>query len=198
MPQRKNNDLYLWNYEAPEAPVYTFTGHSDTPTEFIWRNQASSAYSTTYPQEYQLVTWSKDMHIRMWPISEEIRNAASYPQIPSNPETPYSALERTMSQRSPFLERSTRALTQEMRANSEPRNLRAALLGEIQKSEFPESSLKMRSSIAQISQLRTSSTKKFPQISEKNMTSIAEIEKELEHIKSVFPNVLYIDKVDRY
>jgi WD40 repeat protein len=39
MPQRKDNNLYMWNCAAPNAPVYTFSGHSDTPTEFVWRYQ---------------------------------------------------------------------------------------------------------------------------------------------------------------
>ncbi|KAI8912450.1 WD40-repeat-containing domain protein, partial [Gorgonomyces haynaldii] len=37
MPQRKDNNLYLWNLDYPSVPMHIFSGHSDTPTEFVWR-----------------------------------------------------------------------------------------------------------------------------------------------------------------
>ncbi|KAJ1343998.1 hypothetical protein BSLG_001478 [Batrachochytrium salamandrivorans] len=53
MPQRKDNNLYLWSCENRTSPLYTFSGHSDVPAEFVWR---------CIDGHYQLVTWSKDHH----------------------------------------------------------------------------------------------------------------------------------------
>jgi WD40 repeat protein len=75
MPQRKDNSLYLWNRDMPQAPTYTFSGHSDVPTEFVWRYQREHANCSD--NEYQLVTWSKDMHLRLWPISKETVKSVS-------------------------------------------------------------------------------------------------------------------------
>ena len=79
MPQRKDNNLNLWNFTRgfETGPVYTFSGHLDTPTEFVWRFQRDTAYSQDY-QEYQLLTWSKDMNLRLWPISQEIAASVDY------------------------------------------------------------------------------------------------------------------------
>lgn len=88
MPQRKDNSLYLWNLDKPEAPAYTFAGHSDTPTEFVWRVKSqdqSKASITDFAQEYQLVTWSKDMHLRLWPISRDIAAYVGHYQGQSSP-----------------------------------------------------------------------------------------------------------------
>ncbi|KAJ3271608.1 hypothetical protein HDV01_006478 [Terramyces sp. JEL0728] len=76
MPQRKDNNLYLWNRDNTRAPVYTFAGHKDVPTEFVWRYNRDSAFNHAY-QDFQLVTWSKDMHLRLWPISSELTKAVS-------------------------------------------------------------------------------------------------------------------------
>ena len=37
MPQRKDTNLYLWDCEDLNVPVLTFSGHTDIPTEFVWR-----------------------------------------------------------------------------------------------------------------------------------------------------------------
>ena len=37
LPQRGENDLGVWSYDHPEAPVYLLEGHSDTVKEFVWR-----------------------------------------------------------------------------------------------------------------------------------------------------------------
>jgi WD40 repeat protein len=72
MPQRNDNNLYLWNRDNQFAPVYTFEGHTSTPTEFVWRYNRAFNYSNSSNQ--QLVTWSKDMHLRLWPIKGDILN----------------------------------------------------------------------------------------------------------------------------
>ena len=37
MPQRSENNLYLWNQDKPEVPVHAFKGHKDVVKEFVWR-----------------------------------------------------------------------------------------------------------------------------------------------------------------
>ncbi|KAJ3320791.1 hypothetical protein HDV06_004802 [Boothiomyces sp. JEL0866] len=81
MPQRKDNNLYLWNRDNTRAPIYTFTGHKDVPTEFVWRYNRDSSFHHV-DQDFQLVTWSKDMHLRLWPISGDLVKAVS----PEKPE----------------------------------------------------------------------------------------------------------------
>ena len=64
MPQRKDTNLYLWDYDNLSEPIFTFSGHTDVPTEFVWRVGHIDDETT----EYQLVTWSKDQNLRLWPL----------------------------------------------------------------------------------------------------------------------------------
>ncbi|KAJ3129777.1 hypothetical protein HK098_000147 [Nowakowskiella sp. JEL0407] len=57
MPQRNSNDLSMYAATNLTAPVHLFSGHSDVPKEFVWRND-----------DYQLITWSLDKTLRIWPI----------------------------------------------------------------------------------------------------------------------------------
>eukprot|EP00842_Homolaphlyctis_polyrhiza_P005824 jgi/Hompol1/6242/HPOL_004901-RA len=70
MPQRKDTNLYLWGCDNKTTPLYTFSGHSDMPTEFVWRY---------YDGHYQLVTWSKDHTLRLWPVTPEFVKYAKSP-----------------------------------------------------------------------------------------------------------------------
>ncbi|KAK6094906.1 hypothetical protein MT418_005170 [Batrachochytrium dendrobatidis] len=67
MPQRKNNDLYLWSCQNRTSPLYTFSGDNDVPAEFVWR---------CIDGHYQLITWSKDQIMRLWPISADVVKGA--------------------------------------------------------------------------------------------------------------------------
>ncbi|CAG8594124.1 7828_t:CDS:10, partial [Paraglomus occultum] len=70
MPQRLETTLYLWNREKPEKPVHSFQGHKDVVKEFVWRMKGGGD-SNVDDREFQLVTWSKDQHLRLWPIKDE-------------------------------------------------------------------------------------------------------------------------------
>jgi WD40 repeat protein len=72
MPQRKDNNLYLWNRDIQNTPVYIFEGHKNLPTEFVWRYNQESAFTRSDIGDQQLVTWSKDMHLRLWPVGKKI------------------------------------------------------------------------------------------------------------------------------
>ncbi len=62
LPQRNDNDLYLWDAASVTKPLITFSGHTDTVKDFVWRKIGN---------EFQLVTWSKDQHLRLWPVNQE-------------------------------------------------------------------------------------------------------------------------------
>jgi WD40 repeat protein len=49
MPQRKDTHLSLWSAHDVTDPIHTFSGHTDIPREFAWRNRGDGVY--------QLVTW---------------------------------------------------------------------------------------------------------------------------------------------
>ena len=68
MPQRKDNSLTLWNMHSQPSldssnteleEVYKFEGHRNAVREFVWRKRG---------EEYQLVTWSTDQTLRVWPV----------------------------------------------------------------------------------------------------------------------------------
>ncbi|TPX73910.1 hypothetical protein CcCBS67573_g04826 [Chytriomyces confervae] len=64
MPLRTDNELTIWSRENLNEPVAQFAGHTDVVKEFVWRKCGDS--------EYQLVTWSKDQTLRLWPIDSKI------------------------------------------------------------------------------------------------------------------------------
>lgn len=60
LPQRNDYNLYLWDPLSVSKPLIVFSGHTDIVKEFVWRKVGN---------EFQLVTWSKDQHLRLWPIN---------------------------------------------------------------------------------------------------------------------------------
>lgn len=70
MPQRTENTLFLYNRETPKEPVYAFEGHADNVKEFVWRWKGDPDNAEN--REFQLVTWSKDQNLRLWPIKPEV------------------------------------------------------------------------------------------------------------------------------
>ncbi|EMR11435.1 hypothetical protein PNEG_00455 [Pneumocystis murina B123] len=86
MPQRDDNSLYLWDIQdensAPVEPSAKFEGHTDIVKEFVWRYSETDDISKD-TRRFQLITWSKDHHLRLWPISNEILKSTGH-----NPEKP--------------------------------------------------------------------------------------------------------------
>ncbi|KAI8334949.1 hypothetical protein BC941DRAFT_399392 [Chlamydoabsidia padenii] len=78
MPQRSESTLYLYGRATPDEPVHLFEGHTDTVKEFVWRWKGGQANSDGDDREFQLVTWSKDQNLRLWPVSEEITKAVGH------------------------------------------------------------------------------------------------------------------------
>ncbi|KAI8802649.1 hypothetical protein BJ742DRAFT_832208 [Cladochytrium replicatum] len=69
MPQSGDNSLFLYSITDFTRPAYTFAGHTDVPREFVWRKQSSNKRNGS---EFQLVTWAKDKHLKLWPIDTAI------------------------------------------------------------------------------------------------------------------------------
>ncbi|KAI8993171.1 hypothetical protein BDB01DRAFT_847081 [Pilobolus umbonatus] len=72
MPQRTDSKLTLYNIANAETPIHAFEGHVDTVKEFVWRWKGDANGSNGDDREFQLVTWSKDQNLRLWPVSENI------------------------------------------------------------------------------------------------------------------------------
>ncbi|KAJ3312276.1 hypothetical protein HDV04_003297 [Boothiomyces sp. JEL0838] len=163
MPQRKDNNLYMWNRNNPRAPVYTFTGHKDVPTEFVWRYNRDSSFHHV-DQDFQLVTWSKDMHLRLWPISSDLVKAVS----------PERLEDQFLLDPIQIRGKLGKSLFQAKRTHSEP---------QLYIAESVDANLD-RASV---------SPSGYP-ISEEDFSSdMLQIEKELVHVSLKFPGV-YIDK----
>ena len=74
LPQRKDNKLYLWDCNSLAEPLIVFSGHTDIVKEFVWRKTLG---------QFQLVTWAKDQHLRLWPVDPEdllIARSSSLPK----------------------------------------------------------------------------------------------------------------------
>lgn len=52
------------------APVERFAGHENVVKDFVWRMRGGND-SAFDDREFQLVTWSKDRTLRIWPVSRE-------------------------------------------------------------------------------------------------------------------------------
>ncbi|KAJ2912007.1 hypothetical protein MD484_g8411, partial [Candolleomyces efflorescens] len=55
--------------------VETFDGHRDVVKEFVWRRGM--------PDEFQLISWSKDRTLRFWPVSAEVMQNVGYTPEPT-------------------------------------------------------------------------------------------------------------------
>lgn len=89
MPQRTDSKLTLYNRACAETPVHAFDGHQDTVKEFVWRWKGDINGSSGDDREFQLVTWSKDQNLRLWPVSEDIMKSVGHE--PSKTKTKLSA-----------------------------------------------------------------------------------------------------------
>ncbi|KAI9244456.1 hypothetical protein BDA99DRAFT_529033, partial [Phascolomyces articulosus] len=77
MPQRTETTLYLYSRDTPTVPVHRFQGHTDTVKEFVWRWKGGNGPEGD-DREFQLVTWSKDQYLRLWPITEDIMKSVGH------------------------------------------------------------------------------------------------------------------------
>ncbi|KAF9006877.1 hypothetical protein BGZ52_008370, partial [Haplosporangium bisporale] len=99
MPQRTETSLSLWNRDRSDEPVCKFEGHTDTVKEFVWR--VRDVGDNTDERLFQLVTWSKDQHLRLWPISDKMLEAMDHKATAPIEIAPYPPLHDNMSFRDP-------------------------------------------------------------------------------------------------
>ncbi|WFD21009.1 hypothetical protein MCAP1_003264 [Malassezia caprae] len=74
--QRGDTAPCMWKYGVDE-PVHRFVGHSDIVKEFLFRTKGG-ADSSHDDREFQLITWSKDQTLRLWPITEEMLSSVGH------------------------------------------------------------------------------------------------------------------------
>ncbi|PRP84715.1 WD repeat-containing protein 59-like [Planoprotostelium fungivorum] len=94
MAQRNDHTLRMWNIRDLTSPIRHFTGHTDVITAFDWRCRMYNG-----SKEYQLVTWSKDQHLRLWYIDKNLQEMvtrqtsaiAMIPKASEDDQTPLTA-----------------------------------------------------------------------------------------------------------
>ncbi|QPG74437.1 hypothetical protein FOA43_001766 [Brettanomyces nanus] len=83
MPSRGgNNSVYIVKYgdkeqESNLRPSYIFKGHTEPVKDFVWRTRHHEN-SSVDDREFQLVTWSADCDLRLWPINQDIYDNFNY------------------------------------------------------------------------------------------------------------------------
>ncbi|PWN97571.1 hypothetical protein FA09DRAFT_330257 [Tilletiopsis washingtonensis] len=77
LPQRGDTSLSMWSKERPDAPVERFVGHRDIVKEYLFRTRGGNNRDND-DREWQLLTWSKDQTLRLWPVSEEATRAVGH------------------------------------------------------------------------------------------------------------------------
>ena len=79
LPQRGEDALEMFSTSAnaPAEPIQRFEGHDDVVKEFVWRVRGGD--NPDYEdREFQLVTWSKDRTLRIWPVGRDITERMGY------------------------------------------------------------------------------------------------------------------------
>ncbi|KAI9674596.1 MAG: hypothetical protein M1829_003678 [Trizodia sp. TS-e1964] len=85
MPQRGNNDLFLYDrrlseqsaQDVPVAPVHRFIGHQDPVKEFLWRSRGGVTEGIDN-RDFQLVSWGTDHDLRLHRVNEKVLEAVGY------------------------------------------------------------------------------------------------------------------------
>lgn len=80
--QRGDTAPSLWAAGSPSAPLKRFEGHTDVVREFLFRTKGGSDAAHD-DREFQLLTWSKDQTLRMWPIQDAVLDAVGH--VPGAP-----------------------------------------------------------------------------------------------------------------
>ena len=80
------NSIYLMNHDFFETdekeevklqPIYVFKGHKDRVTDFLWRSRHSQN-TLADDREFQLVSWSNDSDLRLWPIPDTVYEKVNF------------------------------------------------------------------------------------------------------------------------
>ncbi|ANB14882.1 Mtc5p [Sugiyamaella lignohabitans] len=82
MPLRGgNNSVFLTNLQDMAGEHYLdssfeFKGHTEPVKEFVWRSRGGEG--DIDDREFQLVTWSKDHDLRLWPVEDRTLESANF------------------------------------------------------------------------------------------------------------------------
>lgn len=76
LPQRGEKALEMFGVES-DVPVERFDGHDDVVKEFVWRSRGGNDPSFD-DREFQLVTWSKDRTLRIWPVGQDVTERVGF------------------------------------------------------------------------------------------------------------------------
>ncbi|KEP54408.1 putative RWD, RING finger and WD repeat protein C11E3,05 [Rhizoctonia solani 123E] len=91
LPQRGTFALEMFAWDEPSDNQTTplgvrlatsFEGHRDVVKEYVWR-AAGGLNATCDDREFQLVTWSKDNTLRLWPVDQQLMQDCGH--IPGSP-----------------------------------------------------------------------------------------------------------------
>jgi WD40 repeat protein len=76
LPQRGDKALEMYALGG-DSPVHRFEGHDDVVKEFVWRARGGEQADFD-DREFQLVTWSKDRTLRIWPVQRELTEKVGF------------------------------------------------------------------------------------------------------------------------
>lgn len=71
LPQRGDTSLSMWSKSETDEPVHRFNGHRDLVKEYLFRTRGGED-SSSDQRKFQLITWSKDQTLRLWPITDDM------------------------------------------------------------------------------------------------------------------------------
>ena len=80
--QRGDTAPCLWAAGTQVSPLKRFEGHTDVVREFLFRTKGGTDAAHD-DREFQLLTWSKDQTLRMWPITDDVLDAVGH--VPGAP-----------------------------------------------------------------------------------------------------------------
>nr|XP_031861917.1 uncharacterized protein CI109_002747 [Kwoniella shandongensis]KAA5528989.1 hypothetical protein CI109_002747 [Kwoniella shandongensis] len=76
LPQRGEKALEMFGV-GDNSPVERFEGHENVVKDFVWRVRGGDDANFD-DREFQLVTWSKDRTLRIWPVGRETMEVVGY------------------------------------------------------------------------------------------------------------------------
>lgn len=97
MPLRGGeNSVHIMDWKNKEGevdmdPVYTYRGHGDVVREFLWRARGGLEQNVD-DREFQLVTWSKDRDLRLWPSTPGLEKRVNF--VRGEKSVPYKLTRR--------------------------------------------------------------------------------------------------------
>jgi hypothetical protein len=68
---KDENLVMLWNSKKLASPAYQFFGHAEAILEFCWKSLPNDDH-------YQLVTYSRDLTLRIWNIDARLRDLCEF------------------------------------------------------------------------------------------------------------------------